>query len=251
MTEELAALHASVDQLHRIVAGLGPDQIRQPAYPTEWTVADVLSHVGSGGVIMRRGFEDALAGRDTPGDFNQSVWDEWNAKSPDDQVADALVADAALLAALEAATEEQLDGFHFSMGPMTLDFDGFVALRLGEHALHTWDIEVVLDPDATLTAEAVPILVDRVAVIAGFAGRSPGTDSVVPILTSQPERQLSVVMTPDSVSLTPTEAGPDGSLALPAEALIRLVYGRLDPDHTPPGIDGPVVEQLRLVFPGF
>ena len=251
MSEELAALHASVDQLHRIVAGLGPDQIRQPAYPTEWTVADTLSHIGSGAVIMRRGFEDALAGRDTPGDFNQSVWDEWNAKSPDDQAADALVADAALLAALESATEEQLEGFHFSMGPMTLDFDGVVGLRLGEHVVHTWDIEVVLDAGATLTAEAVPIVIDRVAVIAGFAGRSPGTDTVVPILTSEPERHLSVVMTPDSVSLDPAEPGADAPLALPAEALIRLVYGRLDPDHTPAGIGGPVIEQLRLVFPGF
>jgi uncharacterized protein (TIGR03083 family) len=250
MSEELAALHASVDQLHRIVAGLGPDQIRQSAYPTEWTVADVLSHVGSGGVIMQRGFEDALAGRDTPGDFNQSVWDEWNAKSPDDQAAEALVADAALLAALEAATGEQLDGFHFSMGPMTLDFDSFVALRLGEHVVHTWDIEVVLDAGATLTADAVPVLVDRVAVIAGFAGRSPGTDTVVPILTSEPERHLSVVMTPDSVSLTPAEPGPGAPLDLPAEAFIRLVYGRLDPDHTPAGVGGPAVEQLRLVFPG-
>jgi uncharacterized protein (TIGR03083 family) len=251
MSEELAALHASVDQLHRIVSGLGPDEIRQPAYPTEWTVADTLSHVGSGAVIMRRGFEDALAGRDTPGDFNQSVWDEWNAKSPDDQAADALVADAALLAALESATEAQLEGFHFSMGPMTLDFDGLVGLRLGEHVVHTWDIEVVLDAGATLTAEAVPIVIDRVAVIAGFTGRSPGTDTVVPVLTSEPERHLAVVMTPDSVSLTPAEPGPDAPLALPAEAFIRLVYGRLDPDHTPAGIGGPVVEQLRLVFPGF
>jgi uncharacterized protein (TIGR03083 family) len=251
MSEALAALHASVDRLHRIAAGLGPDQVRQSAYPTEWTVADVLSHIGSGAVIMRRGFEDRLAGRETPGDFNQSVWDEWNAKSPDDQAAEALMADAALLAALESATEAQLEGFEFTMGPMTLDVDGFVSLRLGEHAVHTWDIEVVLDADATLTPETVPVLVDRVPVIAGFAGRSPGTDTVVPIRTSLPERDLSVVTTPDSVQLVPSEPGSGAPLALPAEALIRLVYGRLDPEHTPSGVDGPVVEQLRLVFPGF
>ena len=41
-------------------------------------------------------------------------------------------------------------------------------------------------------------------------------------------------------------------LALPAEAFIRLVYGRLDPAHTPPvetrraDLDG-----LRQVFPGY
>ncbi len=30
-----------------------------------------------------------------------------------------------------------------------------------------------------------------------------------------------------------------------------LVYGRLDPDHTPAGIEGPVLDELRVMFPGF
>jgi hypothetical protein len=39
---------------------------------------------------------------------------------------------------------------------------------------------------------------------------------------------------------------------LPAEAFLRLVYGRLDPDHTPP-VDTQDVElgTLRSIFPGF
>jgi len=41
-------------------------------------------------------------------------------------------------------------------------------------------------------------------------------------------------------------------LRLPAEALVRLVYGRLDPAHTPAlearGVD---VDELRRIFPGF
>ena len=38
---------------------------------------------------------------------------------------------------------------------------------------------------------------------------------------------------------------------LPAEALVRPVYGRLDPDHTPGGVDDPRLATLRRVFPGF
>ena len=38
----------------------------------------------------------------------------------------------------------------FSMGPITVDFDGFIGMRLSEHTLHTWDVEVALDPHATL-----------------------------------------------------------------------------------------------------
>ncbi len=250
MSEELAALHASVGHLRTIVGDLSPDQLRQSAYPTEWTIADVLSHVGSGGVIMRRGLEDTLAGREPDGAFNQSVWDEWVTMSPDDQAAGALAADATLVAALDGVTEEQRSVFRFAMGPMSLDFAAFVGLRLADHVVHTWNIEVVFDPGATLSAEAMPVMVDGVSVIAGLVGRPPGTDTTVPVRTSDPDRGLALVMTADSVRLT-SAPGSDGQLSLPAEAFIRLVYGRLDPDHTPAGVDGPTVEQLRQVFPGF
>ncbi len=250
MNDVVAALQTSVDHLRTIVDGLGPDRIRQSAYPSEWTVADTLSHLGSGAVIMRRGFEDSLAGRDADGDFNQSVWDEWNAKSPDDQAADALEADAALMAALGTATDSQREAFHAAMGPMTLDFATFAGLRLNEHVLHTWDVEVVDDPGAVLMAGAVPLMISGVGLIVGFAGRTPGTDTTVSVRTTEPGLELAVVMTPDSVALTPSEPATEPDLTLPAEAFIRLVYGRLDPDHTPPGVGGPAVEQLRLVFPG-
>ena len=47
---------------------------------------------------------------------------------------------------LEAATEEQRDAFRLAMGPFAFDFDGMVGLRLSEHVLHTWDIEVAAYP---------------------------------------------------------------------------------------------------------
>jgi MDMPI C-terminal domain len=46
---------------------------------------------------------------------------------------------------------------------------------------------------------------------------------------------------------------PVGELSMPAEALLRLAYGRLDPLHTPPSVTGEPadLERLRQVFPGF
>jgi uncharacterized protein (TIGR03083 family) len=251
MSEELTALHVSATRLHRIVGGFGPEQVRQSAYPSEWSVADVLSHLGSGAVIMRRNFEDALAGNEADGSFNQSVWDGWNAKTPEDQAAEALVADAALLAALDDSSEEQRRGFSFTVGPMTLDFDHFVGLRLNEHVVHTWDVEVVVDPAAVLPDEAAPVIIDGVGVIAGLVGRPTGTDTTVQVSTTGPERHLAVVLTADSVQLVTSPPGSDPDLTLATEAFIRLVYGRLDPDHAPPGIEGPSLDLLRQVFPGF
>ena len=76
------------------------------------------------------------------------------------------------------------------------------------------------------------------------------------VLTSDPAREFVLDVGPEGVSLQPAPAGAqtDAQLRLPAEAFIRLVYGRLDPDHTPPGVDisGPVdLDDLRAVFPGF
>ena len=45
---------------------LDDDAIVAAAYPTQWSVAQVLSHLGSAAEIMRRRFEDALAGRSHP-----------------------------------------------------------------------------------------------------------------------------------------------------------------------------------------
>ena len=39
-------------------------------------------------------------------------------------------------------------------------------------------------------------------------------------------------------------------LVLPAEAFVRLVYGRLDPDHTPAVRGTADLAELRAVFPG-
>ena len=48
-------------------------------------------------------------------------------------------------------------------------------------------------------------------------------------------------------------ANADAELHLPAEALLRLLAGRLDPDHTPASVStkGIELDELRAVFPGY
>lgn len=249
--EPLAALRASVAHLRDLVEDLGESQLTGPAYPTEWTVADTLSHLGSGATIMARRFQDVLAGQDTPDDFNQSVWDEWNAKSPAAQATDLLAADQAFVDAVGAVTDEQAEAFTFPFGPMTLDLGGALSMRLAEHALHTWDVEVVLDPEATVLAEAVPTLLGPVATIVRFAAKPAGATGDVHVRTTAPDRRLVVALAGDSASLTDGTDDDPVDLALPAEAFIRLVYGRLDPDHAPAVDQAEALDQLRSAFPGF
>ena len=67
MTDQLEVLQTSVSDLTRTVEGLQPAQLVAQAYPTKWTVADVLSHLGSGAVIFRRRYEDGIAGKELKG----------------------------------------------------------------------------------------------------------------------------------------------------------------------------------------
>ena len=103
------------------------------------------------------------------------MWDEWNNKAPRAMVDDGLATDATLVARLASLTDDQRSSVQISMGPMQLDAAGFVALRVNEHAVHTWDVEVALDPAATVSADATAVVVDSLAMLAGFTGKPSRT----------------------------------------------------------------------------
>lgn len=250
MSDALAALHASVDRLAGVVGPLDPARLTESAYPAEWTIADTLSHIGSGAVIFLRLIDDSLAGVETPGDAFPMVWDEWNAKTPAEQGADALVADRALLDRLEGLDAEERGRFRSTLGPMDVDFDALVALRLNEHALHTWDVEVAVDPSASVGPEATACVIDGLERFAGFTARPTGSERTVHVVTSDPRRGVTIVLGADAVSFGYGDPVDVPDLVLPAEACIRLVYGRLDPDHAGGAPEGPVLDELRRAFPG-
>ncbi len=244
------ALRSSVARLRDLTTPLDEDQLTGPAYPAQWTIAQVLSHLGSGAQIMQRRLEDSLAGQSTPNDYAPGVWDSWNAKTPAAQRADALVADAALLARIDATTTAERNRFALAMGPMTMDFPQFVGMRLNEHAFHTWDIEVAIDRTAAIPAQVAALVVDNLELIARFTGKPTGDTAVITVVTTAPQRGFTVALTPGTVTLASATPGTRADIELPAEAFARLVYGRLDGEHTPPGEHGPELDLLRRVFPG-
>ncbi len=251
MSQRLEALRASAAHLGSIVARLEADQFSTPAYPSEWTIADTMSHIGSGAVILGRMLDDALKGATPVEGFNQSVWNTWNSKSPAEQIADALVADQSLLSALVATSDGQRAAFAVSFGPMPVDFERFVSMRLGEHVLHTWDVEVAINPGAVLAVPAAGLLLDQVHFVVSRSAKPSGEARTISVRTHEPARDFNVVFEEESVTLD--DAVHDGpvDVELPAEAFVRLIYGRLDADI---GIDDGTevhLEHLRRAFPGF
>jgi hypothetical protein len=136
------------------------------------------------------------------------------------------------------------------MGPMTLGFAQFVGMRLNEHAFHTWDIEVVTDPAATIPMPVAALAVDNLELVARFTGKPTGDTTTITVATTDPERGFTVKVTPDGVALTPDAGAASPDVELPAEAFARHVYGRLDAEHTPAVARGSALDILRRLFPG-
>lgn len=251
MPSALDALKISVDHLRSIMEPMSEEQYVASAHPTEWTVAQVMSHIGSAAVISKRHIDDSLNGRETPSEFNQSVSDVWNAKTPHAQVTDSLDADHAVLTRMLELTPDERQRFYRNLGPWHLDFDQAVRLRLGEHVLHTWDIEEAFDPRATLQPGAVPFLFDNLQLLMRFAAKPTERVHTLHIRTTEPLHNLELRQSGDAVTLNEVDDMDVVDLELPAEAFIRLTYGRLDTQHTPDGIDPTHLDELRRVFPGF
>jgi uncharacterized protein (TIGR03083 family) len=253
----ITTLRNSHERLASVVKPLSPEQLRGPSYCSDWNVAQVLSHIGSGAQIALMGLPGAL-GQAEPVDRAafQPVWDTWNAKSPDDQAADALVADEKQVSALEQLSDEDLARVSLQFFGMNLDSVGMIRLRLGEHAIHTWDVAVSGDPAATVSPDAVSLLIDNVPqFLAPRLGRAPDVPFRIRIRTTRPDRDYLLVAS-DPVSMTdwPGDGGgADSEVSMPSEALLRLAYGRLDPAHTPGEVvaDPAGLDRLRRMFPGF
>jgi len=248
----IAALRSSQDRFADLVAGMDPSRYEDPSYDDEWSIAQVASHIGSGGEIFQLFMDSGLSGGEAPGmEQFTPVWDRWNAKTPADQVLDAVGSNEAFVARFEALDDEQRAEFGMEFFGSPIDLAGFAGLRLGEHAVHTWDIAVALDPAAQVAPDAVELLVDRLGAVAGRSGQAVEGGPTIVVEATDPTRHV-LITTDAEVSLSAAEALGEPDLRLPAEALLRLVYGRLDPDHAPAELAGNEhVELLRGVFPGF
>ena len=146
----------------------------------------------------------------------------------------------------------------------SVDLATYLTLRLTEHTLHDWDIRVAFDPAATLAASAVRQLTQ--VLLTGAADMSDATTAG----QLAPAELVVGTVEPDSWYLLTIDGGVSlqlldeeqatairpgaGRLELPTEAFMRLVAGRLDPDHTPAGTvtEGrPTLDDLRRLFPGY
>jgi uncharacterized protein (TIGR03083 family) len=254
----LRAVRRSHDQLAGLVSGLDAAGVQRQSFARDWTIAQVLSHLGSQAEIFGLFLDAGLTGQDPPGrEEFEPIWDSWNGKTPQAQASDALRADQATLERFESLDADQRTRLNLKLFGMELDAAGLARMRVSEHAIHAWDVLVALDPAATVAPDAVALLIDTLDQLAARSGKPDGQPRKVRVSTTDPAREFTLETTGEAVTLTPAdgEVTPElglSELGLPAEAFVRLVYGRMDDAHTPHVVTAGVeLDELRPLFPGF
>jgi uncharacterized protein (TIGR03083 family) len=250
----IAALRRSHERLRAAAEPLDVAQLQERSYASEWSIAQVLSHLGSQAEIFGLFLDAGLSGQDPPGpEAFRPIWDAWNARSPQAQASDALRADGEVIGRFESLDAGQRERLRLKLFGMDLDTTGLARMRLGEHAVHTWDVAVALDPAATVAPDAVSLLIDSLGRVAARSAKPDGKKLRLRVATTSPERRFTLE-TGDTASIEPAEGDESlPELRLPAEAFVRLIYGRLDPDHTPPtetrGVDLDELRQILALLP--
>ncbi|MGH3123961.1 MAG: maleylpyruvate isomerase N-terminal domain-containing protein, partial [Streptosporangiaceae bacterium] len=184
----IGVLRNSHERLAGLVRPLTPEHLRAPSYDTDWTIAQVLSHLGSGAEIATLSLAASLGGR---GQLDQSafpaIWDAWNNRTPEMQAADSLTWDSEHVRRLEQLTGEELDSIGLDFFGRKLDAAGLVRLRLSEHAIHVWDVAVTVDPGATVADDAILPVMEQITQLFQFVAKPAGDAFRVRLRTSAPE----------------------------------------------------------------
>jgi uncharacterized protein (TIGR03083 family) len=250
----IGALRRSHDELAALAHGLDGERLRAQSGSSEWTVADVLGHLGSAAEIA---VGTLTAGKADP-DSIPAIWDRWNAMSPEEKAGAFVASEGRLVQALEALDDEALRDETVDVGflPQPISIAFLTSMRLSEIGLHRWDIDVALDPAAAqVPIYTVPFILDVLPNFAPFFSKPIGTTGQVAVATTNPDRTYVLELGDQNATLTEGNASDAGTrAAMPAEAFLRLTGGRLAPEHTPASVTvtGELnLDDLRRAFPGY
>lgn len=256
----IAALRTGHEALATRAAALSDDELAGPSGASDWDVAQVLSHLGSGAEIGLVTLRAALGeGPALEREDMLAIWDRWNAMPRREQADSFVRANEDLTARYEALTGVERADLRIDLGflPAPVDVATAAGMRLSELTLHAWDVAVAFDAHATLPLDATAELLPRSGLLFGWLAKPEPLDGrtvTLAVRTVAPTAELVAVLGEQPSLSNGAAERSDAVLDLPAEAWLRLTSGRLSAEHTPLGVvvTGAVdLDTLRRVFPGY
>ncbi|MEW1685492.1 maleylpyruvate isomerase family mycothiol-dependent enzyme [Streptomyces sp. NPDC093594] len=254
----LNALRVSSERLHRVVDSLSEAELARPSFSRDWSIAQVLSHLGSAAeictMLVQRGVAEDM--RAPVREEILPIWERWDALPPSEQRAAWKDADMRHLALVDSLGSDRQGAIEIPYFAGPLGTAAYAGYRLSEQSVHAWDIVVALDPASVIPADEVGLLWERIDLV---ASRFRDGDTLGRLGPAQVALQLTDRDRPQLLDLGaelhiyPTEpAEPVAVLTGTTEAVLRLVYGRYRPGADALETEGRVgIEDLRALFPGF
>ena len=257
LDDVISALQDSHARLVKALTTLTNAELSGPSYDDGWTIAQVASHLGSGAGIFVLFINTSLSNEPAPGgdQFKRSGVAGTRSKPSNNRPLDR---GQSAISRQGARYLRATESWRLELSGNTQSLLSLLRLRLSEQALHTWDIAVARDPQAVVAADAVALIVDNLEQITQRSGKGTDYSGVIDVQTENPDRRFALTLGTDGAHLTAARPAPadsptsTASLRLPAEAFVRLVYGRLDEHHTPTDVQlaGIDLRTLRATFTG-
>jgi uncharacterized protein (TIGR03083 family) len=259
----VAAVRDEFETLDRYLGALAPGRWRGPTACTEWDLTKLVSHLGSGAVLMLRMVRSGL--ESTPPqtqEERQQVWGHFDSLAPEPLYREFQQANTDALTYLDQLPADQrerrIPSFLGEVPTAVL-----LRARLAEISLHSWDARVALDPTARLLFGSVGPLVDQTLT---FMGRRSAEQARAELagtvfeldLEGRNRRRVALVIKQDGVSVAdPGQSEARATLWLTSEAFVRLGAGRFPLEtaerNGEVAMDGDpqAAQKLNALFPGY
>lgn len=242
---------AESEQLKQYLSSIPPEAWNKPSACNRWEVRDVVAHLAWVAESYAERIYQSLqgdssppGGQPAPGSGNAASFAEGNAQraiSRRERLGDQVFSDF-------NQTKDQLNQLLATLGPQDWDKPHYYAslgiapmrfrpdLWISELAMHGWDIRSRLEPDAHLSDDSLPVLMD---VAPGQLTRfifSPRPRLPAPIryrfeLTGAGASDSDIVVEGDKASMEPAGTGKaDVIFHCDTETFILIAFGRLTTD---------------------
>ena len=231
-----AATRREITSIARQVRPLDESGWDAPTWCTGWTVREIVAHLTEGVDRFGAQVRGALAGE--PVEFSMADRDARRARvkalPPEELVSELKRRTGGFFEYLEGLDDEVLTSAKVPMAAGLTAPLAIAHLRLQEPALHRWDTLALQQPDAKVDPESAALLVDYVlgnAVRQTKAEALAGLDATYRLDVQGPGGGAVVIGLREGKATAIRDPQPGGSvpdLALATEALVRLLWGRVD-----------------------
>ena len=245
--DRMATLQRESKSIKEFLLGISAEALEQQSACERWTVADVLSHVGSQMFVLSitRGLAGDVSppGRPAVSEHNEDDFAEGIAQrafATRAQQGDGLLAwfmgnlDESVKVFDSVEPDQWNTQCYWPPGPEPIST--LLDMRIAELCMHAWDVRSVLEANYHLSEDSLRTLIDTVPrAVRGAFRPEPGLKTPVRYRFSTPAptaHEIDILVTKEGTRLeSPSSSAADVNFRCDDETYVLVMYGRVTPDE--------------------